>query len=391
MSLVIPSTSSGEYKGESFSLIIFFVLNMAATAKIENSNSIDAVPTEEKFMVRAIELAKLGMGQVAPNPMVGCVIVHRGLVIGEGYHRKYGEAHAEVNAINSVRNQELLCESTMYVTLEPCSHFGKTPPCADLVVQMGIPKVVIGSMDPNEKVSGRGIERLKMAGCQVETGLLEEECNRMNRRFLTFHQKKRPYIILKWAQTEDGFIDRDRGLTEFGQPTWITNDLSRIAVHKMRSDEAAIMVGTKTALKDDPSLTVREWSGNHPLRMVLDRRGILPATSALMDQSTETLVFTGKKMESRTNLEYVTIDFDGKMLQEINRILVERGIQSLLVEGGKSLLESYLREGLWDEARIYIGNARFGSGVKAPETDWVLDREEKLDDSLMRIYYKKVD
>ena len=339
-------------------------------------------------MVRAIELAKLGMGQVAPNPMVGCVIVHKGLIIGEGYHRKYGEAHAEVNAVRSVRNSELLCESTMYVTLEPCSHFGKTPPCADLIVQLQIPRVIVGSMDPNEKVSGRGIERLRAAGCEVVVGVLEEECNRMNRRFLTFHQKRRPYIILKWAQTEDGFIDRSREEAEFGQPTWITNDLSRIAVHKMRSDEAAILVGTKTALKDNPSLTVREWSGNHPLRMVLDRRGILPKTCALLDQSIETLVFTEEEMASKPNLEYVHINFDQKMLNKINEILVKRGIQSLLVEGGKSLLESYLREGLWDEARIYIGNKRFGSGVKAPETDWVLDREEALDDSLMRIYYK---
>ncbi len=340
-------------------------------------------------MVRAIELARLGMGQVAPNPMVGCVIVHKGLIIGEGYHRKYGEAHAEVNAVRSVKNPDLLRESTMYVTLEPCSHFGKTPPCADLIVQQQIPRVIVGSLDPNEKVSGRGIERLRAAGCEVVVGVLEEECNRMNRRFLTFHQKKRPYIILKWAQTEDGFIDRSRDEAEFGQPTWITNDLSRIAVHKMRSDEAAILVGTKTALKDNPSLTVREWSGNHPLRMVLDRRGVLPKTCALLDQSIETLVFTEMGMVSKPNFEYIRINFDQEMLGKINEILVRRGIQSLLIEGGKSLLESYLREGLWDEARIYIGNKRFGSGIRAPETDWVLDREEALDDSLMRIYYKK--
>ena len=360
-------------------------------AKIRKDNSFDAIRAEEKFMVRAIELAKLGMGQVAPNPMVGCVIVHDGLIIGEGYHRKYGEAHAEVNAIRSVRSPELLCQSTMYVTLEPCSHFGKTPPCADLVVEMKIPKIVVGSLDPNEKVSGRGIQKLREAGCEVVTGVLEDECLRMNRRFMTFHCEKRPYIILKWAQTEDGYIDRARGEAEFGQPTWITNDLSRIAVHKMRSDEAAILVGTKTALKDNPSLTVREWSGNHPLRMVLDRQGILPETCALLDQSTETIVFTEAEMESKPNLEYVRISFGQGMLQEINAILSQRGIQSLLVEGGKSLLESYMREGLWDEARVYIGNARFGSGVKAPETDWILDREEPLDDSLMRIYYRSVD
>jgi diaminohydroxyphosphoribosylaminopyrimidine deaminase/5-amino-6-(5-phosphoribosylamino)uracil reductase len=357
-------------------------------AKIGKERSIDATPAEEKFMSRAVELAKLGMGQVAPNPMVGCVIVHDGLIIGEGYHRKYGEAHAEVNAIRSVKNPQLLRQSTMYVTLEPCSHFGKTPPCADLVVEMKIPKVVVGSFDPNEKVSGRGIQKLREAGCEVVTGILEEECIRMNRRFMTVHQKRRPYIILKWAQTEDGFIDRAREEAEFGKPTWITNDLSRIAVHKMRSDEAAILVGTKTALKDNPSLTVREWSGNHPLRMVLDRRGILPKTCALLDQSTETLVFTEMEMESKPNLEYVRINFGTDMLNEINSILSQRGIQSLLVEGGKSLLESYMRENLWDEARVYIGNARFGSGIKAPETAWILDREEPLDDSLMRIYYK---
>lgn len=376
--------------GASFSLIIFLVFNMAENAKIGKQRNFDAAPTEEKFMVRAVELAKSGMGQVAPNPMVGCVIVHNGLIIGEGYHRKYGEAHAEVNAINAVKNAELLVESTMYVTLEPCSHHGKTPPCADLVIKSGIPKVVIGSTDPNEKVSGRGIEKLKRAGCEVVVGLLKEECDRMNRRFLTFHQKKRPYIILKWAQTEDGFIDRSREEAEFGRPTWITNDLSRIAVHKMRSDEAAILVGTNTALKDNPSLTVREWRGNHPLRMVLDRRGILPEATLLLDQSTETLVFTEAEMESKPNLEYVGIHFDDKMLNEINSLLHARGIQSLLIEGGKSLLESYMRVGLWDEARIYIGNARFGTGIKAPETDWTLDREEALDDSLMRIYYRNV-
>lgn len=340
-------------------------------------------------MSRAIELARLGMGRVAPNPMVGCVIVNEGVIIGEGYHRKYGEAHAEVNAVNSVKNQSLLGDSTMYVTLEPCSHFGKTPPCADLIVEKRIPRVVVGSFDPNEKVAGRGLERLKNAGIEVITGVLQEECNLMNRRFLTVHQKKRPYIILKWAQTEDGFIDRSREEEEFGQPTWITNDLSRIAVHKMRSDEAAILVGTKTVLKDNPSLTVRHWSGNHPLRLVLDRRGILPQHCALLDQSTDTVVFTETEMPSKPNLEYFRINFGDGMLQEINTFLSSRGIQSLLVEGGKALLESYMREGLWDEARVYIGNMRFGSGIKAPETDWILDREEALDDSLMRIYYQR--
>lgn len=342
-------------------------------------------------MMRALELARLGMGQVAPNPMVGCVIVHDGLIIGEGYHRKYGEAHAEVNAVRAVKNRDLLRESTMYVTLEPCSHFGKTPPCTDLIVEMQIPRVVVGSLDPNEKVSGKGMERLRAAGIELSTGMLEDECIRMNRRFMTFHKEHRPYIILKWAQTEDGYIDKARNMEEFGQPTWITNDLSRMAVHKMRTDEAAIMVGTKTALKDNPSLTVREWSGGHPLRIVLDRAGKLASGCALMDQSAETIVFSEIARESKPNLEFIPLKFGPGMLGEINDFLFRRGIQSLLIEGGKSLLESYMQENLWDEARVYIGNKRFGSGVKAPETSWILDREEPLDDSLMRIYYRKSD
>lgn len=342
-------------------------------------------------MMRALELARLGMGQVAPNPMVGCVIVHDGLIIGEGYHRKYGEAHAEVNAVRAVKNRDLLRESTMYVTLEPCSHFGKTPPCTDLIVEMQIPRVVVGSLDPNEKVSGKGMERLRAAGIELSTGMLEDECIRMNRRFMTFHKEHRPYIILKWAQTEDGYIDKERNKEEFGQPTWITNDLSRMAVHKMRTDEAAIMVGTKTALKDNPSLTVREWSGGHPLRIVLDRAGKLASGCALMDQSAETIVFSEIARESKPNLEFIPLKFGPGMLGEINDFLFRRGIQSLLIEGGKSLLESYMQENLWDEARVYIGNKRFGSGVKAPETSWILDREEPLDDSLMRIYYRKSD
>jgi diaminohydroxyphosphoribosylaminopyrimidine deaminase / 5-amino-6-(5-phosphoribosylamino)uracil reductase len=232
---------------------------------------------EEKFMTRALELAQLGIGNVAPNPMVGCVIVHQGKIIGEGYHHEYGKAHAEVNAINSVKNHQLLPESTLYVTLEPCSHFGKTPPCADLIIREKIPNVVIGTIDPFSRVAGTGIEKLQNAGCKVEVGILKEKCQEVNRRFFTFHKKKRPYIILKWAQTEDGFIDIDRSIEHFGQPTWITNDLSRIAVHKMRSEESAILVGTNTAQKDNPSLTVRDWYGSHPLRLVIDRNLRLPS------------------------------------------------------------------------------------------------------------------
>ncbi len=355
--------------------------------KIENPGRIGTTSAEEKFMMRAIDLARLGMGQVAPNPMVGCVIVHDGLIIGEGYHRKYGEAHAEVNAIRSVKNKEMLCESTIYVTLEPCSHFGKTPPCADLIVQMKIPKVVIGSTDPNKKVSGKGIERMRKAGCEVITGFLGEDCNFMNRRFLTFHQKSRPYIIFKWAQTEDGFIDRLRDPSEYGHPTLISNNLARIAVHKMRSEEAAIMVGTQTALKDNPALTVREWGGKNPLRIVLDRRGILPENYSIFDQSTDTVVFTEIEKQSKPKLEFIRIDFGEGMLEKINTILWQKGIQSLLIEGGNSLLGSYLREGLWDEARVYTGTTKFGVGIRAPEMTQVPFQTEQLDDGVMRIYY----
>ena len=206
----------------------------------------------------------MGMGNVAPNPMVGCVIVHNGLIIGEGYHGEYGKPHAEVNAINSVKNRALLPESTLYVTLEPCSHYGKTPPCAELIIREKIPNVVIGTIDPFAQVAGTGVEKLKNAGCRVVVGIMEGECKELNSRFFTFHEKKRPYIILKWAQTEDGFIDIDRSVEHYGQPTWITNDLSRIVVHKMRSEESAILVGTNTAQKDNPSLTVRVWSGTSP-------------------------------------------------------------------------------------------------------------------------------
>ncbi|MCE1198605.1 MAG: bifunctional diaminohydroxyphosphoribosylaminopyrimidine deaminase/5-amino-6-(5-phosphoribosylamino)uracil reductase RibD [Marinilabiliales bacterium] len=343
---------------------------------------------DEKFMLRAMDLARMGMGNVAPNPMVGCVIVHDGRIIGEGYHRRYGEAHAEVNAVEAVHDRSLLRQSTVYVTLEPCSHFGKTPPCADLLIRLGVPRVVVGTVDPNEKVAGKGIARLREAGAEVLSGLLEKECAWMNRRFFTFHQKRRPYIILKWARTEDGFIDKARSEQNFGQPSWITNDLSRIAVHKMRSDEAAILVGTNTALKDNPSLTVRDWAGHHPLRLVLDRTGRLPDTLALFDGSTETIIFTEREFASQPNREYVRMPFDETLLDSLLAFLYERGIQSLLVEGGRKLLDSFIQRNLWDEARVYIGNTRFGEGIKAPELRWQHEREESLDDSLMRIYYK---
>ncbi len=346
--------------------------------------------TDEKFMRRAIELARFGMGNVSPNPMVGSVIVHDGKIIGEGYHRKYGEAHAEVNAIRSVRNQELLKDSTIYVTLEPCSHFGKTPPCSDLIIAKGIPRVVIGTVDPFAQVSGRGIKKLEAAGCEVIVNFLKEECLVLNRRFFTFHQKKRPYIILKWAQTEDGFIDIERSPENFGQPTWITNDLSRIAVHKMRTDEASIIVGTHTAEKDNPSLTVREWHGSHPLRIVIDRQLKLSRDLALFDQSTPTLVFTALETESQPNLEFVKIDFNGTEMEQILDQLYQRNIISLIVEGGRTLLNSFLSKSLWDEARVFTGNKRFLKGIAAPQIDREALKMEELDDSSALVYRNEI-
>ena len=345
---------------------------------------------DERFMFRAIELARMGMGNVSPNPMVGCVIVHNGLIVGEGYHREYGKPHAEVNAINSVKSKELLIESTLYVTLEPCAHFGKTPPCSDLIIEKGIPNVVVGTIDPFALVAGKGIEKLRKNGCNVIVGCLEGSCLELNRRFFTFHQKKRPYIILKWAQTADGFIDIDRSQDNYGQPTWITNDLSKIAVHKMRSDEAAIMVGTNTAHKDNPSLNVRDWYGTSPLRILIDRELKLSEKLSLFDQQIATIVYTSKKVSCRPKLEFKQIDFDGTEVQQILTDLYERSIVSLIVEGGQKLLSSFIDNELWDEARVFTGKRFFYKGVKAPKLDALTVKYEELDESWLFVSNNKV-
>jgi diaminohydroxyphosphoribosylaminopyrimidine deaminase/5-amino-6-(5-phosphoribosylamino)uracil reductase len=272
--------------------------------------------SDEKYMKRCLELARFGLGNVAPNPMVGAVIVYNGFIIGEGYHQKYGGAHAEVNAINSVRDKSLLDKSTLYVNLEPCSHFGKTPPCADLIVERKIPKVVIGTMDTFEKVSGRGAAILEKNGIKVCRGCLEKESREINKRFFTFHEKKRPYVILKWAETADGFIDRVRepGQTE---PSWITDEIARMLVHKWRTEEQSIMIGTHTAMMDNPRLNVRSWTGKNPVRIVLDRELKLSSVLHIFDQSQPTLVFTEKKAESGVNPEYIKVRFDDTLLTAI--------------------------------------------------------------------------
>jgi len=344
---------------------------------------------DEKYMLRAIELARLGMGEVSPNPMVGCVIVHNGVIIGEGYHTQFGTAHAEVNAVNRVKNKDLLKESTLYVTLEPCSHHGKTPPCADLILLHHIPNVVVGTVDPFAEVAGRGIQKLRIGGCRVIEDFLAEKCVELNRRFFTFHQKKRPFIILKWAQTADGFIDIDRSQEHYGQPTWITNDLSRIAVHKMRTDECAILVGTNTAKKDNPSLTVRDWSGKPPLRLVIDKEMKLPAGLSLFDGGAPTIVYTSREVTDKPNLEFRQIEFNGEEINQILSDLHDQGILSLIVEGGQKLLNTFIEQEIWDEARMFVGKNIFHNGVKAPLFEGHLLKSEELDDSWMFLFRRQ--
>jgi diaminohydroxyphosphoribosylaminopyrimidine deaminase / 5-amino-6-(5-phosphoribosylamino)uracil reductase len=321
----------------------------------------------KKYMQRCIDLAQNGRGSVAPNPMVGAVVLHNGEVIGEGYHKFFGGAHAEVNAIRTVINQELLPQCTLFVSLEPCSHKGKTPPCSDLIIEKRIKKVVVGTVDPNSLVAGKGIEKLRNAGIEVVENVLEKECFEFNKRFFTFHKLKRPYLILKWAESKDGYIDivRQAG-TPIG-PNWISNQVSRMLVHKWRSEEQSIMVGTNTVAQDNPSLNTRLWPGKSPVRIVLDRNGRLSNECQVFDQNISTLVFTETIQPSKENLEYITIQFTNDLLQQIVNELFAREIQSVIIEGGTMLLQSFIDENLWDEARVFKGTKNFINGIKAPQ------------------------
>jgi diaminohydroxyphosphoribosylaminopyrimidine deaminase / 5-amino-6-(5-phosphoribosylamino)uracil reductase len=324
---------------------------------------------DELFMERCLELAKNGLGQVAPNPMVGSVIVHDGKIIGEGYHRKYGEPHAEVNAVASVKNKELLSESTLYVNLEPCCHHGKTPPCTDLIIRNKIPRVVVGSVDPFGAVAGKGISRLRNHGVEVKVGVLKQQSMKLNKRFFTFHQKKRPYIILKWAQTADAFIDIERLPGAPAKPTWITSDKLRMLVHKWRTEEQAIMVGTITALKDNPRLNVRDWYSNHkqPVRIVLDEKLSLARSLNLFDNTQKTFVFNQNVQKQENLTHWIKIDFaKNDFLENLLEELTRHNIQSVIVEGGQKLLNTFITYGLWDEARIFQGSRFFEKGLRAP-------------------------
>jgi len=315
---------------------------------------------DELFMQRALELAQLGIGRVSPNPRVGCVIVHNNKIIGEGWHKEFGESHAEVNAIQSVSDSSLLKESTVYVTLEPCSHFGKTPPCVDLLIKHHIKKVVIGNEDTNPLVAGRGIQKLKSSGMEVRVGVLEKECREVNKRFFTFMEKQRPFIILKWAQTADRFIAQKNF-----ESRWISNEFSRQWVHRWRSEEDAVLVGTRTASHDNPCLTVREWSGRNPVRIVMDRFLRLNDHLNLFDRKERTICYNVLKHEEHENLILVRID-EENFIKELLHDLLKRNIQSILVEGGALTLQLFLDAKLWDEARIFTSLRSFGEGIPAP-------------------------
>jgi diaminohydroxyphosphoribosylaminopyrimidine deaminase / 5-amino-6-(5-phosphoribosylamino)uracil reductase len=338
-------------------------------------------------MQHCLQLAKLGAGNVAPNPMVGAVLVYEDKIIGEGYHKEYGKAHAEVNCINSVKEEDkhLMQKSTLYVSLEPCTHYGKTPPCADLIIKKNIPNVIVACRDSYEEVNGKGIEKLKGAGVNVTVGILEKEALELNKRFFTFHTKHRPYIILKWAQSNDGKIANADHSKVF-----ISNEYANRLVHKWRSEEASIFVGTNTALYDDPALTTRLWTGNNPIRLVIDKELKLSKSLQLFDNKAKTIVFNKFKHQQEENILYYQIKGDENFIQEILRSLYKLKIQSVIVEGGTKLLQSVIDEDTWDEARVIVNSGlSIPNGLNAPilkNEEW-LSKEQLLDNVIN--YYKK--
>lgn len=367
----------------------------------------------EKYIKRCIEIAKNGLGTTRPNPMVGCVIVYNNSIIGEGFTSAYGGPHAEVNAIQSVKKNSLLKKAVLYVTLEPCSHYGKTPPCSDLIIASKIPKVVIGCVDNNKKVAGKGIEKLIKAGCHVTVGVLEKECKAHHKRFFTFHDKKRPYIILKWAETKDGFIaphrhyeqsevislSNERLLQQINllhndaKPVWITNDCSRQLVHKWRAEEQAILVGTNTVLQDNPSLTVRDWTGENPIRIVIDRDLKLSGNYNVFNDEAKTIVICSnmengrqKANSNNCNLEFIDWNLKNSIAQQICTILFKHEITSVIIEGGAKTLQTFIDENLWDEARVFNGNRTFKQGVKAPGFSGKLFSERNIKNDILKIY-----
>ena len=349
---------------------------------------------DELYMQRCLQLARCGAGSTSPNPMVGAVIVCDGRIIGEGYHIRAGEPHAEVNAVNSVSEADrpLLARSTMYVSLEPCSHYGKTPPCCDMIIARGITRVVVGMADPNSQVNGAGIERMRAAGIDVTVGVLEEECLQLNRAFFVSQVSKRPYVTLKWAQSSDGFIDL---LRDGGQAVKISLPMSQVALHRLRAWNDAILVGRHTALLDNPSLDIRHWAGRAPLRLVIDKNGTLPVDLKMFDGVLPTIVYTAAEKDGKfgNNIEQVVLDFDAPLLPQILEHLHGLKVNSLLVEGGATVLQSFIDASLWDEVRVEVNpSLQLGDGVVAPSfpldsPDW---RENLAGNEILHFYRQKL-
>ena len=340
----------------------------------------------EIFMQRCVDLAYLGQGNVSPNPMVGCVIVKNGLIIGEGYHSEYGGKHAEIKAIESVIDQKEIENSTVYISLEPCVHHGKTPPCVYELINRKIKTAVIGSRDSNPIVGGKGIESLKRVGIEVIENILEEECRKLNKRFFTFHEKRRPYVILKWAQTSDGYLDKNREVGEKGV-NWISSPESKVLVHKWRSEEQSILVGRNTILNDNPSLTVREISGKNPTRIVIDSQLQLSKDVNIFSKDAPTLVFNRLKNDKIDGVEWIKISETST--KHILDELFKRNIQSVLVEGGSRTLQYFIIDNVWDEARVIVGDVKFGDGIKAPVMNKVPSRAHQFSNHDTIYYYHR--
>lgn len=344
--------------------------------------------TDEIYMQRCLELAELGIAGVSPNPMVGCVIVHNDQIIGEGYHAKFGEAHAEVNAINSVLRKygeaaaKLLAEATAYVSLEPCAHFGKTPPCADLLVRHRLKRVVIGNTDPFSEVNGKGIEKLKEAGIEVITGVLQEQCSRLNRRFFTRISLQRPYIILKWATTANGYFAPKNTVQE-----WISGPMAKKLVHKWRTEEDAILIGKRTAISDDPLLTTREWAGKNPVRILIDRQLQVPVTSQIFNDQAKTVILNEVRTRVNGNIHYIQMeDMQHYLPQKVAFQLYLMDIQSVIIEGGANTLSQFINADLWDEARVFTSSTSWKEGVPSPQINGLITDQLDVEKDRLTIY-----
>ncbi len=339
----------------------------------------------EFFIKRCIQLAEKGTELAYPNPSVGCVIVHNNLIIGEGYTSPYGGNHAEVNAIKAVKDKSILSDSTLYVTLEPCSHYGKTPPCADLILSMRIKSIIIGTLDPNILVAGKGVEKLRKQGCAIKVGILEEECKELHKRFLTYQVKKRPYIILKWAESKDGFISPMPETRSGIKPVWISNQYARQKTHQLRAKEHAILVGTNTILEDNPKLDIRSWEGKAPVRILLDRNLKTPDHYNCYNNKVKTIIINSKKNSTEGITIFEKIDFSSATIPQIISVLYKHKIQSVIIEGGAKTIQSFISENLWDEAYIFKSDTILKKGIKAPELKTKAGKNIKLKNNSLAI------